>query len=250
VGIQNRLRKLVVYIFCILDMGQKTHPIGVRLGITKKSCSRWYAKGKDYAFFLREDKYLRDQTLQFCYHCLVSEVNIERQGIGIRLRISLAQVRFFVGSEGKELDRLRQELQLKCYSFRSNYFQHFRFLNSKVQEDRRPEIQVFIRQLGCPEEEAWCLTDFIVLELEKRTPFRRVIRIAQERAQNLGQVLGVRLQVSGRLNGAEIARTEWSRTGRIPLHTFSIDLDYASRTASTIYGLLGIKVWIFRSTRK
>jgi small subunit ribosomal protein S3 len=233
--------------FFILNMGQKTHPIGIRLGITKKSCSCWYSTSKNYAFFLREDEYLRNYILQSFHHCIVSAINLELRGNGIRLRISLAQVRFFVGSDGKELDKLCRALKQKCWNFRSNYFRHFSSSNIKIQKDTRPEIQIFVRQLSCPEADAQFLSNFIVLELEKRLPFRRVVRIAQERAQNLGKVAGVRIQVSGRLNGAEIARTEWVRTGRVPLHTFSIDLDYSRKTARTIYGLLGIKVWIFRS---
>jgi small subunit ribosomal protein S3 len=216
------------------------------LGITKTSVSCWYATGANYAFFLREDKYLRDYIFQSYHHCIISKINIERRGSGVRVRVSIAQVRFFVGSDGKELEGLRRNLQLKCCRFRDNYLQHFTFLKSPIQTAERPKVQVFVRQLECPEADSWFLTNFIVLELEKRIPFRRVLRIAQKRAQTLGQVVGIRVQVSGRLNGAEIARTEWVRIGRIPLHTFSVDLDYSHKTARTIYGLLGIKVWIFR----
>jgi large subunit ribosomal protein L16 len=228
-------------------MGQKVHPIGVRLGITKKSCSHWYAKGRDYVFFLAEDKYLRDYVFQFCRQCMISKIEIERRKAGIRFRISIAQVEFFVGSEGKILEVLRQNLKQKCGAFRSDYVRHFSFSKLILEATKNPEIQIFIRQLRSPEADSQCLTDFIVFELEKRVPFRRVLRIAKERAQNLGQVLGLRLQASGRLNGAEIARTEWVREGRVPLHTFSADLDYAQKVARTAHGLLGIKIWIFRS---
>jgi small subunit ribosomal protein S3 len=217
------------------------------LGITKESCSRWYAKGEDYAFFLREDKYIRDYVSQFCHQCIISRIEIERREIRIRICISIAQVEFFVGSEGKVIETLRQKLQKKCWSFRSEYTQCFNFSKHSSKKDESPEIQIFVRQVKLPEENARCLTNFIIFELEKRTPFRRAIRVAQERAQKLGQVRGMRLQVSGRLNGAEIARTEWIRKGRVPLHTFSADLDYAHGVARTTYGLLGVKVWIFRS---
>jgi small subunit ribosomal protein S3 len=227
-------------------MGQKVHPVGIRLGITKKSSSRWYATGRDYAFFLAEDKYLRDYVSHFCHQCIVSNVEIERRKIGVRIRISIAQVELFVGSEGKTLEILRRNLQQKCWSFRLDYIRHFNFSKLDFEMTRKPEIQIFIRQLKSPESDSQCLTDFVVFELEKRVPFRRVLRIAKERAQNLGQVLGLRMQISGRLNGAEIARTEWVREGRVPLHTFSADLDYACKVAHTIYGLLGIKIWIFR----
>jgi len=227
-------------------MGQKVHPVGVRLGITKKSCSRWYAKGKNYAFFLIEDRYLRDYIFHFCRQCMVSKIEIERRKVRVRLRISIAQVELFLGSEGKVLETLRRKLQRKCLSFRSDYIRHFSFLKFNFEITEQPEIQIFVRQLRSPEADSQCLTTFIVSELEKRVPFRRVLRIAKERAQNLGRVLGLRLQASGRLNGAEIARTEWVREGRVPLHTFSVDLDYAHKVARTAHGLLGIKLWIFR----
>jgi small subunit ribosomal protein S3 len=105
-------------------------------------------------------------------------------------------------------------------------------------------MQVFVRQVPCPHSNAKCVADFIALELEKRTPFRRVMRIAGDRISNLDHILGFRLQISGRLNGAEIARIEFIQKGRVPLHTFSSDLDYESIPARTIYGLLGIKIWI------
>jgi small subunit ribosomal protein S3 len=235
-----------LYLFFYFYMGQKVHPVGIRLGITKKSCSHWYAIGRNYAFFLTEDKCLRDYVFQFCRQCIVSKIEIERRKVGVRLRISMAQVELFVGSEGKALTILRQRLQQRCSSFRSDYIQHFSFSKLNLEITRQPEVQIFIRQLGSPEADSQCLGDFIVFELEKRVPFRRVLRMAKERAQALGRVLGLRLQISGRLNGAEIARTEWVREGRVPLHTFSVDLDYAHKVARTAHGLLGIKIWIFR----
>jgi small subunit ribosomal protein S3 len=173
---------------------------------------------------------------------------VDRRGTGIRLRISSFQARSLVGSEGQSLEKLRFELQQKCQKFRLNYFKNFD--NLKIYENEKIEIQVFVRQLNCSESDAQSIASFVVAEVEKRIPFRRVLRIAQERAQNLGKVRGLRLQISGRLNGAEIARTEWVRSGRVPLHTISADLDYARKNAHTIYGLLGVKVWIFRPVEK
>lgn len=231
-------------------MGQKTHPIGVRLGINERSQSHWYAKKIDYAFFLKEDQYLRDYIFKTCRHCLVLAIEIERREMGIRIRISAAQVRPLVGVDGKALEKLRGDLQRKCRYLRNDYLRHFGFLQTNIKINEKPSIQIFVRQLSRPESDAIYLADFIVIELEKRTPFRRVMRIAQERAQKLGQVRGLRLHVSGRLNGAEIARTEWIRGGRVPLHTLSAELDYAYKAAHTIYGLLGVKVWIFRPIEK
>jgi len=153
-----------------------------------------------------------------------------------------------VGPEGQSLKKLRFELQKKCQRFRLNYFKIFDY--QKICTSEKTEVQIFVRQSSCSESNAQSLASFVVSEVEKRIPFRRVLRIAQERAQNLGKVRGLRIQISGRLNGAEIARTEWVRSGRVPLHTLSADLDYASKNASTIYGLLGVKVWIFRPREK
>lgn len=232
-------------LFFLLFMGQKIHPIGVRLGITQQAQSNWFAKHTDYAFFIKEDYHLRNYIFRSYRHCTISEIDIERRGMGVRLRISAAQVRSLVGSERKTLRNLRYSLQKVCQQVRQDYIRHFGDKNN-FQITEKPEIQIFVRQVIQSDANAKCLANFIVLELEKRTPFRRVLRIAQERAQNLGQVRGLRFQISGRLNGAEIARTEWIRRGRVPLHTFSTDLDYSYKTARTIYGLLGVKVWIHR----
>jgi small subunit ribosomal protein S3 len=166
--------------------------------------------------------------------------------MSMRLRILAAQVKPLVGLEGELLEKLQYELQQKSQKLRLDYFQHFSCLKTNIEFTEKPEIQIFVRQLVRPRANSQCLANFIVTELEKRIPFRRVIRLAQERAQNLGMVSGLRFQVSGRLNGAEIARTEWIRKGCVPLHTFSANLDYSQKTARTIYGLLGVKVWIFR----
>jgi small subunit ribosomal protein S3 len=228
-------------------MGQKIHPVGIRLGITKISSSRWFTKNTNYAFFIREDQHIRHYVNQTYNHCIISEIKIERRMIGVRVRISAAQVKPLLGLGRGNIEKLRCSLQKECQHLRQDYLRHTSTskIDSIVYE--KTEVQVFVKQVICPEKEAQCLADFIVTELEKRTPFRRILRISQERAEGLGQTKGLRIQVSGRLNGAEIARTEWIRRGRVPLHTFSADLDYACKTASTIYGLLGIKVWIYRS---
>jgi len=223
-------------------MGQKTHPIGIRLGITQNSISSWYAKNSDYAFFVREDKYLRDYILTHYYQCIISEIKIVRRRISILLYISATRVRPLVGTKGRLLEKLCYKIQKKCQLFRKKYFNTPK---ASSKSDENPEMQIFVRQLIRPEIQAKCLRDFIITELEKRVPFRRVLRLTQDRAQNLGQIRGLRIQISGRLNGADIARTEWVRIGRVPLQILSADLDYSNKTASTIYGLLGVKVWLF-----
>jgi ribosomal protein S3 len=158
----------------------------------------------------------------------------------------------FLGQKGIATKRLRNSVQTECCLFRRDHFQYFCPPNTSNVPIRQPEIQIFVHQLTRSKVEACahCLAYFIVTELQKRTTFRRIFRIAQERAQNLGQVLGLRFQISGRLNGADIARVEWIRRGRVPLHTFSASLDYSFKTAYTIYGLLGVKVWTFKKEER
>lgn len=228
-------------------MGQKINPIGVRLGIRKGFRSHWYAKGRGYAFFLKEDRYIRDYIVQNYEMCLISIIEIDRRAISMRIRVSAFQVQTLVGINYALLEKFRQNLQRRCHRFRRGYFRLFGFsrYNTKVKIAKSPEIQVFVRQLDSPESDAQYVAGFIVTELEKRSPFRRVLRTVYERVKNSDQVGGLRLQISGRLNGAEIARSEWIRTGRVPLHTFSANLDYSHKNARTIYGLLGVKVWVF-----
>jgi small subunit ribosomal protein S3 len=231
-------------------MGQKTNPLGLRLGITQRHRARWYAPPEQYSYLVLEDQRLRDYLQRTRRHCGISEVLIERRGNGLRLRLSAAQVRPLVGPDGGALERLRQELQRECNQLRRELLQlkgpsFFQPGRTQHQRERNPEIQVFVRPCPYAQADASYLAEFVVSELEKRTPFRRALRLARDRAQQAG-VRGLRLQVSGRLNGAEIARKEWIRQGRVPLHTLSADLDYTCKTARTIFGLLGVKVWVFR----
>lgn len=231
-------------------MGQKANPLGLRLGITQRHRARWYAPPEQYTYLVLEDQRLRDYVLRTRRPCSISEVLIERRANTVRLRIAAAQIRPLVGSDGRALERLRQELQRECNRVRSQYIElhgpsFFQPGRTDHQRDLNPDVQVFVRQCTNFQADASFVGEFVVSELEKRTPFRRALRLARERAKQAG-VRGIRLQVSGRLNGAEIARKEWVRHGRVPLHTLSADLDYTCKTARTIYGLLGVKVWIFR----
>lgn len=228
-------------------MGQKTHPLGLRLGITQRSSSQWYAKNCEYSFFVREDHHLRNYIYQKHPYCIISEIIIERRGVNIRFNISAAQINYLVGPKGKVLKKLCDDIQHECERFRRNYLKLF---TTQIKLNEKSKIQVYVRQVVQPDENAKCLASFIVLELEKRAPFRRVLRLAQERTKNIKEVRGIRLQISGRLNGAEIARIEWTRSGCVSLHTLSAKIDYAHLTARTIYGLLGVKVWIFQSDSK
>ena len=227
-------------------MGQKTHPIGMRLGITRHHSSSWYATSANYRFFVNEDQKIRSYISHTYRNCILSKIDIERRGCDLRINVCAGQIKAFVGRGGEHIKTAQHILKRVCQRTRKDVLQHSTHLTrSNFRRYKPPTVQIFVRPVPSPESDAKCLAEFIITELERRAPFRRVIRTAKERAQNLGKVLGFRFQISGRLNGAEIARTEWIREGRIPLHTISTNFDYACKRAHTIYGLLGIKVWIY-----
>lgn len=231
-------------------MGQKVSPVGIRLGITRHAESHWYANKSEYALFIQEDQHIRNYVHRTRAECRILKIEIERQALGVRLRISSMKAIALVGSGGKRLKTLCSELHRECLIIRRNYFSLSHLPERSSPQFRTHRIQVFVRKVDCPESNASCLANFMSMALEKRVPFRRVFRTVQDRARNFGNVKGLRLQISGRLNGAEIARVEWVRRGRVPLHTFSADLDYACQSASTTYGLLGVKVWIFSQSKE
>jgi small subunit ribosomal protein S3 len=197
-------------------------------------------------FFLFEDENIRQYIFKNFRECIITNVEIERRKRGIRVRIFAAKIGAIIGPSGGDIQKIRKDVQEKCVSLRKRYFLYENKIGNKSTNVKKtPELQLFIRQLVRHKIESRCLAISISSDLEKRIPFRIVIRTSQERVQNIGHFLGLRIQISGRLNGAEIARTEWIRIGKVPLHTFSAKLDYAYEIATTIYGLLGIKVWIF-----
>lgn len=206
-------------------MGQKVHPIGFRLGITKEHKSCWYAEGKQYPFLLQEDHKVRQYIEKNLDNAGISDVRIERKADQIDLSIYTARPGVVVGRGGSGIDKLRTDLQA--------------LLNNQRQ------VRINVIEVTDVDADANLMAEFLVGQLERRVSFRRVVRQAIQRAQK-AEVKGIKIQVSGRLNGAEIARTEWIREGRVPLHTLRADIDYSYKTASTIYGILGIKVWIFK----
>ncbi len=207
-------------------MGQKIHPIGFRLGITQEHRSRWYADTRKYSEVLQEDYIIRqhiekDATLSTAG---ISKVRIERKADQIELEIHTARPGVVVGRQGSGIEVIRQAL-LK-----------------KLGTDR--QIRINVIEIAKVDADAALIAEFIAQQLSRRVSFRRVVRQAIQRAQR-AEVKGIKIQVGGRLNGAEIARTEWTREGRVPLHTLRADIDYASKTADTTYGILGVKVWVF-----
>ncbi len=206
-------------------MGQKIHPTGFRLGVTKEHRSCWYADKRRYPELLQEDERIRNYVTKNLSNAGISDVRIERKADQIDLEIHTARPGVVVGRGGSGIESLRSGLQT--------------FLGGNRQ------IRVNVIEVARVDADAVLIGEYIAQQLERRVSFRRVVRQAIQRAQR-AEVQGIKIQVSGRLNGAEIARTEWTREGRVPLHTLRADIDYAYCTARTIYGILGIKVWVFK----
>ena len=209
-------------------MGQKTHPLGFRLGITKEHKSKWYANFNQYANILEEDSKIRTYIDTIAKTNNIANVKIYRNGLNdqIQLNIETGKPGILVGEVGVGLENLLNNIKKLLPSNRQ--------LTIKVFEVEKVDL------------DANLLASLVAEQLEKRIAFRRAIREALQRAQKQN-VNGIKIQVSGRLNGAEIARSEWIREGRVPLQTLRADIDYATQEANTIYGVLGIKVWLFRS---
>jgi len=202
-------------------LGQKTHPIGNRLGITKTWDSRWYLK-KGYADQLLEDIAIRKEIKKRLFHAGVSKIEIERAGQKIRLIIHTARPGIIIGKKGSEVEKLRKDIEAMSG----------RQASVDIKEIRKPEI------------DAQLVAENIALQLEKRVAFRRAMKKAVSSALRFG-ALGIKITCSGRLAGAEIARTEWYREGRVPLHTFRADINFGFAQARTTYGVIGVKVWVY-----
>ena len=206
-------------------MGQKIHPIGFRLGITKEHKSRWYADKRRYPELLKEDLAVRQHVEKNLSNAGIADIRIERKADQIDLAIHTARPGVVVGRGGSGIEQLRTALQ------------------KNLGENR--QIRINVIEVSRVDADAALIAEYITQQLERRVSFRRVVRQAIQRAQR-AEVKGIKIQVGGRLNGAEIARTEWVREGRVPLHTLRADIDYSYRTAQTIYGILGVKVWVFK----
>ena len=208
-------------------MGQKTHPLGFRLGITQEHKSTWYSNFNQYANILEEDDKIRTYLNTIAKVNSISNVRIDRNGLNdqIQLTIETGRPGFLIGSFGTKLETLLSNLK--------KLLPPSRLLIIDVLEVKQVDL------------DASLLADLVAEQLEKRIAFRRAIREALQRAQRQN-VSGIKIQVSGRLNGAEIARSEWIREGRVPLQTLRADIDYATKEANTIYGVLGINVWLFK----
>jgi len=203
-------------------MGHKVNPIGLRLGINRTWNSRWYAD-RDYGDLLHEDLQIRDFLEKRLQNAGLSKIIIERPAKKARVTIHTARPGVVIGKKGADIERLRTALGRMTNSD----------VNLNIVEIRKPEI------------DAKLVADNIAQQLERRVAFRRAMKRAVQSAMRLG-ALGIRINVGGRLGGAEIARTEWYREGRVPLHTLRADIDYGEATANTTYGSCGVKVWVFK----
>ncbi len=203
-------------------MGQKVNPIGLRLGIVKTWESKWYAD-KNYANFIIEDHKLREFLKKKLYHAGISKIEIERSAKRVKLRVFTARPGIVIGKKGAEIDLLKQEL------------------NGLVSQ----EIMIDIQEVRKPEVDAQLVAENVANQLERRVAFRRAMKRGVSSSMRFG-ALGVKIICAGRLGGAEMARTEWYKEGRIPLHTLRADIDYGFTEAKTTYGIIGVKVFIFK----
>jgi small subunit ribosomal protein S3 len=207
-------------------MGQKVNPLGIRLGITRDWTSRWYAGKKQFPIQVYTDFRVRKFLTTKLHEASVSRIQIERAAKKVNITIQTARPGIVIGKKGEDIEKLRQE-------------------TAKLLSMAVSDVRINIAEIRKPELDSQLVADSIAQQIEKRVMFRRAMKRAVMSTMRSG-ALGVKVRVSGRLNGSEIARTEWYREGRIPLHTFRADIDYGLSEAHTTYGIIGVKVWIFK----
>jgi len=207
-------------------MGQKVNPIGIRLGITRDWTSKWYASTQNFPAYVYTDHVVREFLKRKLSDASVSRIQIERAARKVNITIHTARPGIVIGKKGEDIEKLRLQV-------------------AKMMEMAVPDVRINISEIRKPELDAQLVAEGIAQQLERRVMFRRAMKRAVTNTMRLG-ALGVKVRVSGRLNGAEIARTEWYREGRIPLHTFRADIDYGFAEARTTYGVIGVKVWVFK----
>lgn len=204
-------------------MGQKTHPIGFRLAISRNWQSRWFAQKKDFSTLVHEDYVIRELLMGKLKYASVPRIFIERASNRVRVKIFTARPGIVIGRKGAEIEKIKEEIAK---------------LTGK-------EVLLDIQEVKKPEIEAKLVADNVALQLERRISFRRAMKKAVQIAMSMGAD-GIKIQVSGRLGGADIARTEMQRQGSVPLHTLRVPIDYGTSEANTVYGIIGIKCWVFK----
>jgi len=215
-------------------MGQKVNPVGFRLGLTQRHSTQWYSNSNNYASLVNQDHKIRQRIYKSFPDSRIVKIDIQRIADQVRILMYVGRRKKLFDSidptdKTAPIEKIRKDLNM--------------ILN---QTDRLKKVYIRIIHVPKQNAESIILADWVVDRLKKREPFRRVLRQALQRAQRVG-LKGVKVQISGRLNGAEIARTEWGRKGRIPLHTLRADISYCHSKAQTIYGVLGVKVWTYRT---
>jgi len=204
-------------------MGQKTHPTGFRLGATKPWSSRWYAQRKDYGKLVHQDVFFRNLLKEKLAHAGIAKVEIERAAEKVKITIWTARPGLVIGKKGAGIDTLAADLQKHSHN----------------------EVAINIQEIRKPEVESQLIAENIAMQLERRVSYRKAMKKAVQTALKMGAE-GIKIQISGRLGGAEIARSEWYREGRVPLQTLRADIDYGFGEAKTTYGQIGIKVWVYK----
>jgi small subunit ribosomal protein S3 len=207
-------------------MGQKVHPIGIRLGITKEWTSKWYADSRTFPDYVEQDHRVRKFLKEKLKEASVSRIHIERPAKRANITIHTARPGIVIGKKGEDIEKVRGEVA--------------QLLGMQLQD-----VRINISEIRKPELDAQLVAEGIAQQLERRVQFRRAMRRAVTNTMRIGAE-GIKVKVSGRLNGAEIARSEWYREGRVPLHTFRAEIDYGLAEARTTYGVIGVKVWVFR----
>lgn len=207
-------------------MGQKVHPIGIRLGIATDWNSKWFAETKEFASLLNSDLSVRDYLKTKLAHASVSRIQIERPAKSAVITIHTARPGVVIGKKGEDIEKLRHEVATRMSLHVNN-------------------VKINIEEIRKPEMDAQLVADGVAQQLERRVMFRRAMKRSVSNTMRMG-AQGIKINIAGRLNGAEIARAEWYREGRVPLHTLRADIDYGVARANTTYGVIGIKVWIYK----
>ncbi|MEL6870725.1 MAG: 30S ribosomal protein S3 [Pseudomonadota bacterium] len=207
-------------------MGQKVHPTGIRLGITSDWTSKWYADSQTFPEYVRQDFEVRTFLTKRLKDASVSKIQIERPAKKVNITLHTARPGIVIGKKGEDIERLRREVA--------------RMVGMPLQD-----VRINIAEIRKPELDATLVAEGIAQQLERRVMFRRAMKRAVTNTMRVG-ALGIKVKAGGRLNGAEIARSEWYREGRVPLHTLRADIDYGTAEANTTYGIIGVKVWIFK----
>jgi len=211
-------------------MGQKVHPIGFRLGITTEHTSKWYAQGKQYPEFLLKDLMVKEYLKKKLSQASVSKITIERPSKAAEITIHTARPGIVIGKKGEDVEILRRKV-------------------ASMMDINLNNVKINIEEIRKPEVDAQLVSEGIASQLERRIMYRRAMKRAVQNSMRLG-VLGIKVNIAGRLNGAEIARSEWYREGRVPLHTLKAKIDYGFAEALTTYGIIGIKTWIFSGEKE